>query len=40
MALNGVPIPDTQEIGDSLPFLNDALITLDTRTTSGPLCQS
>ena len=37
MALNGIPIPDTQEIGDSLPFLNSALTTLDTRTSTGPL---
>jgi hypothetical protein len=37
MALNGIPIPDTQEIGDSLSFLNSALTTLDTRTSTGPL---
>ena len=34
MALFSVPISDTQEIGDSLPILNEALVSLDSRFNS------
>lgn len=35
MALDGIPIPDTQEIGDSLPFINNSFLSLDTRLESA-----
>lgn len=32
MALNGIPIPEEQCIGDSLQYINDAFVSLDNRT--------
>ena len=34
MALNGIPISNYQEIGDSLPVLNNSFVSLDTRLES------